>query len=71
MEMKIVQKSKLESNFVEEEFDVDVRYMDEKEGLRMTVDSEAPMLIVSAGWLQKYLKDMEVDSRNVEETSYN
>ena len=36
---------------------VDVRYVDETEGLRMIVDSGAPMLIVSAGWLEKDLRN--------------
>ena len=35
----------------------------------MIVDSGALMSIVSAGWLEKYLKEMEVDARDVEEKS--
>ena len=45
--------------------------MNELESLRMIVDSGAPMLILSAGWLEKYLREMEVDARDVEERSCN
>ena len=61
IDKKMVKKSEMESNFVKEEYDVDVRYVNETEGLRMIVDSGVSMLIVSAGWLEKYLKEMEVD----------
>ena len=33
----------------------------------MIVNSGASMTIVSAGWLHKHLKEMEVDAKNVEE----
>ena len=45
-----LKKIPLENNFVEEEYAVDVRYLNESEGLKIIVDSGAPMLIVSAGW---------------------
>ena len=34
-------------NYVEEEYEVDVRYVDETEGLKMIVDRGALMLIAS------------------------
>ena len=52
MEKRMVRYSEMESNFIEEEYDVDVRYVDETEGLKIIVDSGAPMSIVSAGWLE-------------------
>ena len=61
----------LNNNFVGEEYTVDVRYVNESDGLKMIVDSGAPMSIVSAGWLCKYLKEMEVDEKDVEEKSCN
>ena len=64
-------KPDLEINFMEEEYEVDVRYVNELEGLRMIVDSGAPLSILSAGWLEKYLKEMKVDARDVEEKSCN
>ena len=33
----------------------------------MIVDSGAPISLLSAVWLQMYLKEMEVDEKNVEE----
>ena len=66
-----MKKMAVNSNFVEEEYAVDIRYVDELEGLRMIVDSGAPMSIVIAGWLEKYLKEMEVDARYIEEKSCN
>ena len=70
-ELKETKKMVVNSNFVKEKYAVDIRYVDESEGLRMIVDSGAPMSIVSAGWLEKYLKEMEVDARDVEEESCN
>ena len=66
-----MKKMAVNSNFVEKEYVVDVRYVDESEGLRMKVDSGAPMLILSAGWLEIYLREMKVDNRDVEKRSCN
>ena len=60
-------KISLDNNFLEEEYDVDVRYVDETEGLKIIVDSGVPMSIVSAGWLEKYLREMGVDKKDVQE----
>ena len=66
-----IKKIVLDNNFVEEEYAVDVRYVNESEGLKMIVDSGAQMSIVSAGWLEKYFKEMEVYARDIEEMSCN
>ena len=58
--MENVYKPNLECNFVEEEYKVDVRYVNESEGLRLIVDSGAPMPRVSAGWLEKYLREINL-----------
>ena len=42
-----IKKMALDNNFVEEEYAVDVTYVNESEGLKMIVDSGAPMSIVS------------------------
>ena len=39
----LAKKSDLEINFVEKEYKVDIMYVNELEGLRMIVDSGAPM----------------------------
>ena len=44
-----------------------MRYVDEMEGLKMIVESGAPMLIVSVGWLENYLREMGVDKKDVQE----
>ena len=62
-----LKKIALDNNYIEEEYDVDVRYVDETEGLRMIIDSGAPMLIVSVGWLEKYLREMGVNKKYVQE----
>lgn len=64
-------KMALDNNFVEEEYTVDMRYVNELEGLKIIVDKGAPMSIVSVAWLEKYLKEIEVDARDVEEKSCN
>ena len=46
MEEKLNKCAVLDNNFVEEDITVDVSYVSEAEGLKMIVDSGAPLLIV-------------------------
>ena len=56
------------NHFVVEEFEINVRYVDEAKGMNMIVDSGAQVSIATSKWMEKYLKTMGVKK---EETTEN
>ena len=61
-------KANCVNHFVAEEFEINVRYVDEAKGMNMIVDSGAPVSIATSKWMEKYLKTMGVKK---EETTEN
>ena len=53
-------KANCVNHFVVEEFEINVRYVDEAKGMNMIVDSGAPVSIATSKWIEKYLKTMTV-----------
>ncbi len=60
-----------ESHFVEEEYIMNVRYVNEARGMQMIVDSGAPVSIATSKWMEKYLKEMEVNKDEIKERESN
>merc|ERR1712114_29241 len=48
------------AHFVAEEFEINVRYVDETKDINMIVDSGAPVSIATSKWMEKYYKTMGV-----------
>ena len=40
---------------------MNVRYVNEAKGMQMIVDSGAPVSIATSKWMERYLKEMEVE----------
>ena len=59
------------NHFVEEEYTVNVRYVDEAKGMQMIVDSGAPVLIATSKWIEIYLKEMKVKKEEIMEKECN
>ena len=64
-------KANCVNHFVEEEYKVNVRFVDEAKGMQMIVDSGAPVSIATSKWIEKYLKDMEVKKDEIMERECN
>ena len=64
--LEMLKKSPLKLNFVEEEILVDVRFVSETGGLKMIVDSGAPLSVVSEKWMRKYINEKVVDENELE-----
>ena len=62
-------RCEIKSNLVEEEIEIDVKYIRGTQGLKMIIDRGAPLLIVNDKWLQKYLKEIRVDEKESQERS--
>ena len=60
-----------ESHFVEEEYIMNVRYVNEAKGIQIIVDSGAPVSIATSKWMEKYLKEMEVKKDEITEKECN
>ena len=58
-------RCEVKSSFVEEEIEIDVKYIRESEGLKMIIYSGTPLSIVRDRWLQKYLKEIRVDRNEI------
>ena len=67
---EIIVKAKV-NHFVEEEYEFNVRFVDEAKGMQMIVDSGAPVSIATSKWMEKYLKEMEVNKDDIIEKECN
>ena len=69
-EMKEMLKGKfVNTQFLEEEVIVDVKYMNAGAPRMMLIDSGAPKSVVSKEWIEGYLKDMKVGEDEIEKMS--
>ena len=66
-----LKKVKVNCNFVEEEYEVNVRFVDEAKGMQMIVESGAPVSITTSKWMDRYLKNMEVKKDEITEKECN
>ena len=55
----------INTQYVEEEIVIDVKYVNEGQERVMLIDSGAPKSIVSSRWFEGYLKDAKVDEKDV------
>ena len=63
-------KNKLrDTQFVEEEIVIDVKYVNAGEERMMLIDSGAPKSIMSSRWFEGYLRDAEVNGEDVKKKS--
>ena len=61
-EIKEMLKNKLvDTQFVEEEFIIDVKYVNTGAKKMILIDSDAPKSIVSSKWLEEYLREVKVN----------
>ena len=59
------------NHFVEEEYTVNVRYVDEAKGMQMKVNSGALVSIAASKWIERYLKEMEVKKDEIMDKEFN
>ena len=52
-------------NFVEEEYEVNIRLVNEVKGMQMIVDSGAPMSITTTKWMDRYFKGKGVKENEI------
>ena len=45
---------------------INIKFVDENFGMKMIVNSAAPLSLVSADWLKKYVRDTEVEDNELE-----
>ena len=64
-------KANCVNHFVEEEYKVNVRFVDENKGMQIIVDSGTPVSIATSKWIEKCLKDMEVKKDEIMERECN
>ena len=62
--MEMVEKT-VNTQYVEEEIIIDVKYVEKNVDNMMIIDSGAPVSIVSAAWFDAYIKDAKVDNDEI------
>ena len=50
-------------SFLEEEYELNIRCVNETKEMQMIVDSGAPISITTTKWMDRYLKSMEVKEK--------
>ena len=55
----------INTQYVEEEIVIDVKYVNKGQERMMLIDSSAPKSIVSSRWFKGYLKDAKVDEESM------
>ena len=63
--LEMMKKKMVNTQFVEEEIIIDVKYMEKNVDNMMIIDSGAPVSIVSAAWFDEYVKDAKVDNDEI------
>ena len=63
-------KANCVNHFVEEEYEVNMRFLDEAIGMNIIVNSGAPVSIATSKWMEKYLKNMEVKKDEITENEF-
>ena len=66
-------KEEMKVNIVEDEISIDVRYVKKlvENGMKMVIDSGAPVSLVSHKWLTHYLENARVLEKQVEREANN
>ena len=59
------------NHFVEEEYELNMRFGDEAKGIQMIVDSYTPVSIAISKWIERYLKEIEVKKDEIMEKECN
>ena len=69
-ELKDVVKNLVAVNtkFVEEEFVIDIKLVNNDKEYRMIIDSGAPVSLASKEWFEKYIREKKVDEGEIERT---
>ena len=63
--LEMLKKNPTNMKYVEEEIVIDVKFVDKNTGMRMIVDSGAPLSLVSSNWLKDYLLDTGVEENEL------
>ena len=66
-----MKKLTINTQFVEEEIVIDVKYVEKEIENMMVIDSGAPVSLMSSTWFQNYLKESKVDNEEVQKSSSN
>ena len=56
------------TKFVEEEFVIDVKLVNNDKEFRMIIDSGAPVSLASKEWFEKYVEEKKVDEEEIKKT---
>ena len=68
VEDKLTNLVAVSTKYVEEEFVIDVKLVNNDKEFRMIIDSGAPVSLASKEWFEKYVEEKKVDEEEIKKT---
>ena len=68
---EMMKKLTINTQYVEEEIFIDVKYVEKDIENMMIIYSGAPVSLMSSNWFRNYLKEAKVDNEEVQKSSSN
>merc|ERR1712237_283242 len=68
---EMLKKVTINTQFVEEEISIDIKYVQKEIDNSMIIDSGAPVSLMSSAWLANYIEEAKVDNEEIVKSSSN
>ena len=68
---EMLKKVTINTQYVEEEIFIDVKYVQKEIDTSMIIDSGAPVSLISSTWLTNYIEEAKVETEQVSKSSSN
>ena len=68
---EMLKKVTINTQYVEEEIFIDVKYVQKETDNSMIIDSGAPVSLLSSTWLRSYMQEAKVGKESIRQTSSN
>merc|ERR1712074_323033 len=68
---EMLKKVTINTQYVEEEIFIDVKYVQKEIDTSMIIDSGAPVSLISSTWLTNYIEEAKVDNEEISKSSSN
>ena len=68
---EMLKKATINTQFVEEEICIDVKYVEKEVNNNMIIDSGAPVSLMSSTWFANYIEEAKVENEQILKSSSN
>ena len=68
---EMLKKVTINTQYVEEEYCIDIKYVQKEIDNTMIIDSGAPVSLMSSAWFANYIEEAKVDNGDIAKSSSN